>query len=283
LIDLRGRSPVWIYETGPSDGPVLMLLHGLGASAALNWFPAFEPLSKEFRVIAPDHRGHGRTPAGREAFTLSACAEDAFAVADALGVDRFIPVGYSMGGPVAQLMWRKQPARIDGLVLAATSRDFGGRMLDRLRFQALPLALAATRLPGSQLARELMLAVVAPRFSSGEMRRWATAELRRGDSRRVLEAATELGRFSSRDWISDVDVPTSVIVAMNDQLVPVRRQLKLARSIDNSVAAFVDGDHYSVGSTPDAFVPVLLHECRSVSRRADAKPLEPAYWTVETA
>ena len=53
----------------------------------------------------------------------------------------------------------------------------------------------------------------------------------RGNSRTIIQATSELGRFTSRDWIGGVDVPTSVVVAMDDQLVPVRRQLKLARSI----------------------------------------------------
>jgi len=106
--------------------------------------------------------------------------------------------------------------------------------------------------------------------------------MRAADARRVLEAAAELGRFTSRDWIGDVDVPTSVIVTMEDQLVPVRRQLKLARSVEGAVATFVDGDHYTVGTTPDAFVPVLLHECERVvaSARTEAAPA-PAYWTYE--
>jgi 3-oxoadipate enol-lactonase len=256
-----------------------MLLHGLGASAALNWFPVFDRLTEHFRVVAPDHRGHGRTPPGDEPFSLAGCADDAFAVADALGVDRFIAVGYSMGGPIAQLMWRTQPRRIEGLVLAATSRDFGGRMRDRITFQSIPLALAASRLPGSRSIREIGLALLSPRFSSGPLRQWVREELRRGDPRRILEAAAELGRFSSRTWIHGVDVPTSVIVAMNDQLVPVRRQLKLARSIDTAVAAFVNGDHYSVGSAPEDFVPVLVHECLSVLRRAQvATAVLPAYW-----
>jgi 3-oxoadipate enol-lactonase len=285
MVELRGREPVWVYETaGPPGAPVIMLLHGLGASAALNWFPAFDALAAHFRVVAPDHRGHGRTPPGREPFTIRGCVDDAFAVADALDIDRFIAAGYSMGGPIAQLMWRTQPARIDGLVLAATSRDFGGRMRDRLTFQSVPLALAATRLPGSQPVRRLVLTLMAPRFTSPALRAWAIDELRRGDSRRILEAAAELGRFSSRDWIGLVDVPTSVIVAMNDQLVPVRRQLKLARSIEHSVAAFVDGDHYSVGSMPDDFVPVLLHECLSVARRAETMTdPTPAYWELQQA
>ena len=163
LVTLRGRAPVWVHVAeGPPGAPVLMLLHGLGASAALNWFTAFEPLSKDFRVVAPDHRGHGRTPSGVESFTLGDCADDAFAVADALGVDRLIAVGYSMGGPIAQLMWRRQPNRVDGLVLAATSRDFGGRVRDRILFQLLPLVVAASRVPGYGLFRGRALSLFAP-------------------------------------------------------------------------------------------------------------------------
>lgn len=282
MVELTGRAPVWVYEVaGPPGAPVLMLLHGLGASAALNWFPAFETLGAHFRVIAPDFRGHGRTPRGPEPFTLVRCADDTVAIADALGIRRFIAVGYSMGGPIAQLIWHRHPGRVAGLVLAATSRDFGGRLSERLAFQSLPLAIAAARLPGSAAVRELAFTLLAPQFGSNAMGRWATEELRRADSRSLLEAAAELGRFSSRGWIGEVDVPTSVIVAMNDQLVPARRQLKLARAIPHAVATFVNGDHYTAGS--EDFVRVLLHECRTVAHRAKiVTDPELAYWELPT-
>jgi pimeloyl-ACP methyl ester carboxylesterase len=276
LVDLPDRDPLGVHTAGDPDRPTLMLLHGLGASAALNWAAAFPALVHDFHVVAPDHRGHGRTPPGRDAFSLAASADDVIALADALGVDRFVAVGYSMGGPVAQLVWRHAPDRVDGLVLAATSRDFRGGVRDRLRFQTVPLALAASRLPGSGLVRDAMVSLVAPRLGP-DVRDWAISEMRAADPRRVLEAMGELGRFTSRAWIGDVDVPTSVIVTMQDQLVPVRRQLKLARSIDGAVATFVNGDHYTVGTVPDAFVPVLVHECTRVVARAPTAA--PAYWS----
>jgi pimeloyl-ACP methyl ester carboxylesterase len=280
LLDLRGRAPVFVREIpGPPGAPTVMLLHGLAASAALNWHTAFAPLGAHFHVIAPDHRGHGRTPAGPEPFTLTGCAADAFAVADALGVERVIPVGYSMGGPIAQLMWRAQPARVQGLVLAATSRDFGGRVRDRLLFGLLPLALAASAVPGYGLFRRSTLSFVAPRFATAADRAWVIDELARADSRAVIQATAELGRFTSRGWIDAVDVPTSVVVAMDDQLVPVRRQLKLARSIHGAVAAFANGDHYVAGRAETDFVSVLVHECRAVARRAaGVAPPDPSYW-----
>jgi pimeloyl-ACP methyl ester carboxylesterase len=189
-----------------------------------------------------------------------------------------------MGGPIAQLIWHRNPERVAGLVLAATSRDFGGRMLDRLAFHALPLAIAASRLPGSSAVHEVVLTMLAPRFGSKAMGRWAFEELHRSAPRSILEAAGELGRFSSRGWIGDVDVPTSVIVAVNDQLVPARRQLKLARAIPRAVATFVNGDHYAAGSQPEEFARVLLHECKSVARRAETRTdPEPAFWELRTS
>jgi pimeloyl-ACP methyl ester carboxylesterase len=276
MVELPGRDPLWVHEGGDPQRPTLMLLHGLGASAALNWGAAFPALQPRFHVVAPDHRGHGRTPPGRDAFSLESCAEDVVALADVLGVDRFVAVGYSMGGPIAQLVWRRAPDRVRGLVLAATSRDFRGGVRDRLRFQTVPVALAATRLPGAGLVRDLVVSLVAPRLAP-DVRDWAVSEMRAADPRRVLEAAGELGRFTSREWIGGVSVPTSVIVTMEDQLVPVRRQLKLARAIDGAVATFVAGDHYTVGTVPDAFVPVLLHECARVVACGSTDDA-PAYW-----
>ena len=81
-----------------------MLLHGWTATADLNWFMCYEQLGEHFRVIALDHRGHGRGIRTKRQFKLSDCADDAAALADQLGIEKFIPVGYSMGGTVAQLV-----------------------------------------------------------------------------------------------------------------------------------------------------------------------------------
>jgi len=73
---------------------------------------------------------------------------------------------------------------------------------------------------------------------------------------------------------------------MSDQLVPVRRQLQLARSIDDSVAAFVNGDHYAVGTATEDFVSVLVHECLAVVRRAQHTVdgiAAPPYWDAMSA
>lgn len=83
-----------------------MLIHGPTFTADLNWAKVFAPLSRHFRVIAADLRGHGDGIRIGPRFRLEDCADDVAALAGTLGIDRFVAVSYSMGGMVAQLLYR---------------------------------------------------------------------------------------------------------------------------------------------------------------------------------
>ncbi|MHB8670176.1 MAG: alpha/beta fold hydrolase [Acidimicrobiales bacterium] len=268
-IELAGRGTTFIREvTGPPGAPTLLLLHGLAATAGLNWFTSFEALGRDFHVVAPDLRGHGRGIRVGSRFRLSDCADDVAALVDALGLHRVIVVGYSMGGPIAQLTWYRHPQRVGGLVLCATSRNFRGTPRERLIFGALPGLAAATRLTPVGLRRRAMQAAVSVRLGEVPLRDWAIAELRRNDPAAIAAAAAALGRFSSHEWAGDIDVPTAVVVTERDRVVPPHRQLKLARSIPGATTFSVDADHTACAVAPELFVPALVEACRSVARRA---------------
>ena len=62
LVELPGRGVTRVWEcAGPSEAPTLMLIHGVTVTAELNWGKVFAPLSRHFRVVAMDLRGHGDT------------------------------------------------------------------------------------------------------------------------------------------------------------------------------------------------------------------------------
>jgi 3-oxoadipate enol-lactonase len=149
----RGGS-MFVRDSGASSAtPTIVLLHGLGVSADLNWFTSIPALSRHFRVVAPDLPGHGRAPTTTERFTLEGAADDVAALAQALSLGPFIAVGYSMGGAIAQLLWRRHRDQVRGLVLCATSRSFRGTLAERLLFAALPPVRATSRVIPDSVTR----------------------------------------------------------------------------------------------------------------------------------
>jgi len=266
-IELPGRGRTSICEArGPAGAPTVMLLHGLAATGRLNWFPAVAALAEHFRVIVVDHRGHGRgvrTPH----FRLVDCADDAVAVADHLGIDSFIAVGYSMGGPIAKLCWSRHQDRVRGLVLCATANHF-------LRPEARGAASAV--FPGMVVAARLMPGFFMDRIidgmtrglPAGDGRDRIRREMEPSDPATVLQAARAVIRFSSSDWAAGIDVPTAVVITTQDQLVPPRRQYRLAASIPGAKIFEVAGDHLACVRAADLFVPVLVEACEHVDGRA---------------
>ncbi len=110
------------------SGMPLVLLHGSFMNT-LAWQPQLEGLSRHFRVIAPDLRGHGGTscPVTSRSFDRP---RDVVAVLDELGVTRAIVGGHSMGGPIALQIALDYPERCLGLVLLATGPGPADRPLE---------------------------------------------------------------------------------------------------------------------------------------------------------
>ena len=267
-MELPGRGTTFVRRLeGPPDAPTVVLLHGWTASADLNWFTCYAPLAEHYRVVALDHRGHGRGIRSRKTFRLEDCADDAVAVCDVLGIDKFIPVGYSMGGPVAQLIWQRHRERVAGLVLCATSSYFATSREERLSFLGISGLAAVARLTPTQ-ARQWLTEQFYLQRKADQWEPWAIHEASRHDWRAVLEAGRAIGNFSSRDWIGDVDVPTSTLITMRDRVVPVRRQIRLFEAIPDVEAFRVNADHDAVVASAKVFVPTLLRACRSVVERS---------------
>ncbi len=141
MLDLPGRGRTFVVDVpGPTpDAPTVVLLHALGCTAYLSWFAALGELSRNYRVVTFDQRWHGRGIRSAR-FRFADCADDVVGVLDALGIDQAVVAGYSMGGAVAQLTWRRHPERVAGLVLCSTARNFRGTRREKFFF---PLMTAA--------------------------------------------------------------------------------------------------------------------------------------------
>lgn len=269
-VTLPRRGTTFVRDLpGPPGAPTLLLLHGWAATGGLNWFRVFGRLSPHFRIVAPDLRGHGRGLRSRRPFRLAAVADDCAATLLELGTGPVIVVGYSMGGPVAQLLWRRHRDLVRGLVLCATGCCFLTAQRERIVFTSMiAAAMGGTRLgamagwvpglAGRAVARKLP----AP----GSFPAWGVAEMRRHDWRHVMEAGHAIGTYDARRWIGEVDVPTAVLVTTRDRAIAPQRQIELARSIPGATIHRVDGGH--TVCTTDGLAGPLLAACSEVGERA---------------
>jgi 3-oxoadipate enol-lactonase len=267
-VELPGRGRTFVRELlGPESAPTVVLLHGWTATADLNWVSCYDGLAEEFNVVALDHRGHGRGLHSEQPFRLADCADDIAALVAVLGLDRVVAVGYSMGGPIAQLLWQRHPDVVAGLVLCATSCTFGGTPRETLLFRVADgTAVVAGHLPLAPLTRAAVGAVGRWRALRGKPW-WGFAEVANHDWAQIVEAGRELGRFDSRPWIDDVDVPAAVIVTDHDDVVPVHRQLDLSSRLADASVHRVAGGHSVCTLEPERFLPALLDACHSVTRQ----------------
>lgn len=267
-LELPGRGRIFYRDVpGPAGAPTLLLLHGWTATADLNWFAVYERLSEHFRIIAPDHRGHGRGIRARKPFRLADCADDAACLVSELGIDNVVPVGYSMGGPIAMLLWRRHRPIVDGLVLCATAGSFAHSRLERVSFAGLT-GLAATARLTPENARVWISSRSYLKRKADKWGPWALSQVELHDWRMVLEAGHAIGAFSAQDWVSDIDVPTAHIITLRDPVVPVKRQLQLYTSIPNAEARRIDAAHDAIVAAADHMSELILESARSVLSRS---------------
>jgi pimeloyl-ACP methyl ester carboxylesterase len=268
-VELPGRGVTFVRElAGPTpDAPTVLLLHGWTATADLNFYTCYFELARTYRVLALDHRGHGRGLRTRRPFRLEDCADDAVALLDVRGIDRAIVVGYSMGGPIALLAWRRHPERVRGLVLCATAPNFSTSRSERLNFLGLS-GLAGLSRATPVRARAWLTDQFFLQRKAEKWEPWAIEQVARHNWRMILEAGRRIGSFSAREWLGEIDVPTSVLITMRDKVVPVRRQIRLFQGITGAEAFRIDGEHDAVVAKADAFVPVLERACHAVLERS---------------
>ncbi len=262
---VEGRGEFFVRDSDPvGDGrPVVLLLHGWLVSADLNWHAAYGPLHDAgYRVLALDHRGHGRGLRPLVPFRLADCAADAAALLRTLELGPAIIVGYSMGGTVAQLIARDHRDTVAGLVLSGTCQHFQDRETRKLwkwmGAAGLAMEVAPQRFFATGLRRQGL--------DFSERTAWLLSELKRHNPKDIAEAGRELGRFDSRAWVGSLRLPSAVVLTTRDSAVAPAKQRELAIAIDADVFE-VELDHLQLTTRPGEYNPALLRAIATVATR----------------
>ncbi|PWN03186.1 alpha/beta hydrolase [Nocardioides silvaticus] len=238
VLDIPGPTP---------DAPVLLLMHGIATTGPLTWFSVLPELSERYRVVTFDQRWHGRGIRSDQ-FALDDCADDGAAVLDALGIERAVVVGYSMGGASAQVLWHRHPERVAGLVLCSTAARWQGHLGERVFFTTLGIANLGLLSVAADKVRVHAASLPLPAEDAAEagLRAWCMSELRATSPWALPVVMSELGRFDATGWIGEVEVPTGVLVTARDHAIPTERQRQLAARIPGAVVRETPGGHASL-------------------------------------
>lgn len=270
-VDLPRRGRTWLTDVGPRDAQPIVLLHAVGCTGMLTWFPTVPELSQHHRVITFDQRWHGRGIMSEE-FSLHECADDVAALIHELGLERPIVAGYSMGGVIAQRVWRQHPELVGGLVLAATTDHFRVTAAEMAFHQTMELGMGAlrtlsrSRVAGAAAIRTAQALQIGP-TDTGQ---WAIAQWRSTSPWAVGQAVAALGRHNSTPWLGRVDVPTAVVVTTKDRVMPAERQRAIAARIPGATVHEAACGHAGCVLQADRFVPAFLEAVATVQARVRA-------------
>jgi pimeloyl-ACP methyl ester carboxylesterase len=238
-----GDREMSVREVGPSDAPVIVLIHGLAGSSMAEWYKVAPLLADRFRVVMIDHRSHGLSVPERGRFEIEDGADDVAAVIDALGLEPVGIAGYSMGGAIAQALAYRHPHIVKRLALVGAMSHHPtawklGRSIGAFITRAWE-RLTGTGTPEVRAGYLLAVGAVDPKHA-----RWLWEETHRRDPDAGAASSLALFRFDGRPHLSRITAPTLVVIPAKDQLVPPKWQRELASLIrDSRVEELDDARH----------------------------------------
>lgn len=201
---------------GPAAAPALVLVNSLGTDARI-WDAVIARLSRVYRVLSYDKRGHGLSDAPDGDYSLSDHLDDLTGLLDHLGLGPVLLAGVSVGGLVTQGMALHHPERLQAIVLCNTAPRMGDAAMWRNRIAAV---------------REKGMASIA----DAVMERWFSADFRARDPDAVggwrnLLLRCDAGGYAATcatlrdadlsEAVAAIDVPTLIVAGADDRAAPV--------------------------------------------------------------
>jgi pimeloyl-ACP methyl ester carboxylesterase len=254
VITLVGDTEIAFDDIG--SGFPVVFLHAFRLNRTM-WEPQVTALVGEFRCITIDMRGFGGSAASPP-YSMDRYADDVAAVLDALGIERAVITGLSMGGYVAFAMWRRHRARVRALVLAdtrATADSVEGAEKRRSMIE-----IAETQ--GPTAVANLQIAGLV-----GKTTRDKRPDIYDAMHRMMAQAEVEgivggleamMGRPDSTPTLATIDVPTLVVVGDEDVITPVADARAMHEGIPASRLEILrQAGHLSSVERPASFNTVM--------------------------
>lgn len=247
------------YETA-GEGTALVLLHGLGASLE-DWEYQIAEFSRDYRVIAPDLRGFGRSGRGKLPMSVELLAQDVWQFLQQLGLRQFYLAGHSMGGAVAQQLALDHPDAVKRMVIANSVPSFQPREF-RQKFE-IWYRLIVIRLLGSRRLGQIGAARMYPGPELAALREKVIA--RSADNRigSYTQALLALTRWSVLARLHELKMPVMVLASEHDYFSR-GDELTFAHALPKGRFHFFAGRHHGLPlEAPQDCNPVIRKFLRS--------------------
>jgi 3-oxoadipate enol-lactonase len=237
VIDADG-TPINVEIEGKENAPALMFSNSLGTNLHM-WDEQAKALSKHFRVIRYDQRGHGKSGAPEGPYSIERLGRDVLAVLNTLGIQRTHFCGLSMGGMTAMWLARHAPERFDKLVLSNTAAksQIPDSWNTRIRtVLAKGIGAIADTVLGIWFTKDFLQR--SPQIVAG-MREMMVSNNPKG----YCGCCAAIRDMDQRWAISSTTLPTLIIAGKQDNATPLSASEFIAARISGSKFISMDAGH----------------------------------------
>lgn len=251
------------YEV-QGEGDALVLISGLGYPR-WQWHKMVPFLAEHFQVVAFDNRGAGESDKPVGPYSAQMLAADTVGLLDALGIEKAILLGHSMGGFVAQAIALDYPGRVQKLVLCST--NFGGPNHIPITAEAWGVLSDTTSDPLTRFTNGLKVST-APGWAEAnteivqEWVAWRVAnpmDLAGYQSQLAIGLALVAEEACFENKLKNIAVPALILFGGHDKVVPPgNADLLAAKLPDSSIAIIPDAGHFFPIETPETAAKLVI-------------------------
>jgi 3-oxoadipate enol-lactonase len=250
---------VFYVDVGVSGALPIVLIHGFPFNCEM-WQPQIELLEKNFRVIAYDIRGHGKSGISNGQYMIEFFVDDLVGLLDNLKIEKAVLCGLSMGGYIALRTVERNPERVKALILADTQSKPDSNEAKLKRAASIG---AIKKLSVKPYAESFVKAV----FTTDSLtKKTATVE----KINQIIQTNSSLGicgallalasRTDTTEALPAIKVPTLILVGENDKLTPPSAAQEMHNKIPKSeIHVIPNAAHMSNLENPDEFNKHVLN------------------------
>ncbi len=248
------------YELN-GEGPAVVFINGLTMDVN-GWYFQVPAFAQKYRVLRYDCRGQGQSDKPDMDYSQEIHADDLNRLMDKIGIDRSHIVGLSNGGMIAQYFALEYPQKVRSLVLVDTCS-----YIDTLLELILKAWIRATEVGGSELRYDVALPVLfAESFVKKNLEGilgMREMNIRNNPPRPIINLARGCLKHNVNDRISEIEVPTLIIVGEEDILVPPKYSKILYERIKGSrMVTMKNCGHVPPIEKPEEFNEIVLNFLR---------------------